>query len=164
MKAVCRALLIALNSEVMCRSRLLVVLLACLTALPGLGVLAQEHPSSTHKKKSTSTHKSASSAQKPTAHKHKTLASSHHHHYRHRKKVTAARAHHMKRTFVASSDLRPMARQLVEFRTPSRRDRGWRAGLVRHRLRALSRCSISRGNHCPAEGAAADRGAQGLCR
>src|SRR5579875_406513 len=119
MKAVCRALLIALNSEVMCRSRLLVVLLACLTALPGLGVLAQEHPSSTHKKKSTSTHKSASSAQKPTAHKHKTLASSHHHHYRHRKKVTAARAHHMKRTFVASSDLRPMARQLVEFRTPA---------------------------------------------
>jgi len=36
-----------------------------------------------------------------------------------RKKVTAVRAHQMKRTFVASSDLRPMARQLVELRTPA---------------------------------------------
>ncbi len=30
-----------------------------------------------------------------------------------------ARAHQMKRSFVASNDLRPMARQLVEFRTPA---------------------------------------------
>ena len=36
-----------------------------------------------------------------------------------RKKVTVARAHQMKRSFVASNDLRPMARQLVEFRTPA---------------------------------------------
>src|SRR5208283_411840 len=39
--------------------------------------------------------------------------------HRPRKKVTATRAHQMKRTFVASSDLRPMARQLVELRTPA---------------------------------------------
>lgn len=101
----------------MFRSRLLVLLLACLSALPGLGLLAQEHTSSTHKKKSTSAHKSTATSHKHTAQKHKTVASSHHRHYR--KKVTAARAHHMKRTFVASSDLRPMARQLVEFRTPA---------------------------------------------
>jgi soluble lytic murein transglycosylase len=99
----------------MFRSRLLVVLLACL--LPGLGLFAQEHTSSTHKKKSASAHKSTASSHKPTTHKHKAVASSRHRHYR--KKVTAARAHRMKRTFVASSDLRPMARQLVEFRTPA---------------------------------------------
>ncbi len=33
--------------------------------------------------------------------------------------MTAARAHQMHRSFVASNDLRPMARQLVEFRTPA---------------------------------------------
>ncbi len=40
-------------------------------------------------------------------------------HHAKRKKVTAARAHSLKRTFVASSDLRPMARQLVQLRTPA---------------------------------------------
>jgi soluble lytic murein transglycosylase len=33
--------------------------------------------------------------------------------------MSAARAQKLKRTFVASSDLRPMARQLIEFRTPA---------------------------------------------
>ncbi len=103
----------------MFRRRLFVVLLACASALPGLGLLAQDHTSSTHKKKSTSAHKSAGSSHKRTAQKHKTVASSHRRGYHHRKKVTAARAHRMKRTFVASSDLRPMARQLVEFRAPA---------------------------------------------
>jgi len=60
--------------------------------------------------------KASSSAHKSTAHK-KTTATSHGHHSR--KKVTSARALRMKRTFVASSDLRPMARQLVEFRSPA---------------------------------------------
>jgi len=60
--------------------------------------------------------KTSSSAHKSTAHK-KTTATSHGHHSR--KKVTSARALRMKRTFVASSDLRPMARQLVEFRSPA---------------------------------------------
>lgn len=93
------------------QSRFHVVFLALVLALLGNGVLAQE-TSSAHKKKpgsSTSTHKSTKSASKKSA-------SAQHH--APRKKVTAARAHSMKRTFVASSDLRPMARQLVEFRTP----------------------------------------------
>ena len=80
-------------------------------ALLGHGVLAQD-TSTAHKKKSASsagTHKSSKSSGKKSA-------SAHH---ASRKKVTAARAHSMKRTFVASSDLRPMAQQLVEFRTPA---------------------------------------------
>jgi len=88
--------------------------------LAGTGALGQSSGStpasstSTHKKKSptssSSTHKAGS-----TAHK-KAAASTHH---KPRKKVTAARALRIRKTFVASSDLRPMARQLVEFRTPA---------------------------------------------
>ncbi len=96
--------------------RLVVAVLACVLTLPGGRLPAQDSTSSSssqspaHKKKSAgSTHKSSSTT-------HKTAASSHAHP---RKKVTAARAHRMNTTFVASSDLRPMARQLVEFRTPA---------------------------------------------
>jgi soluble lytic murein transglycosylase len=87
------------------RIRLLVALLACLVVFTGSEFVAQDS-TSTHKKKSSSSgaHKSSASA-KSSAHKP-------------RKKVTTARAHQMKRSFVASNDLRPMARQLVEFRTP----------------------------------------------
>ncbi len=91
-------------------SRFHIVFLAIVLAL-GNAVLAQE-TSSAHKKKSassTTAHKSTKSATKKSASQH----------HASRKKVTAARAHSMKRTFVASSDLRPMARQLVEFRTPA---------------------------------------------
>jgi len=92
--------------------RLSVLFLACALLLPGNRLLAQDSgPSSAHKK--STTHKKTSGTHKSTAHK---KSSSH---SRYRKKVTAARAHRMKRTFVASSDLRPMARQLVEFRTPA---------------------------------------------
>ena len=59
------------------------------------------------------THKPGHKTATSTTHK-KTASSAHH-----RKKVTAARAHKMKRVFVASSDLRPMARQLIELRTPA---------------------------------------------
>src|ERR1035437_1531939 len=103
-----RATLIPVSPQ----SRFHVVFLALVLALLGNGVLAQE-TSSAHKKKpasSTSAHKSTKAASKRSA-------SAQHH--APRKKVTAARAHSMKRTFVASSDLRPMARQLVEFRTPA---------------------------------------------
>jgi len=74
--------------------------------MPGGRVGAQSTSSS-----QTASHKPA---HKSTSATHKKAASSSHH----RKKVTAARAHKMKRVFVASSDLRPMARQLVEMRTP----------------------------------------------
>ncbi len=92
--------------------RLPVLVIACALVLAGSVLLAQDSSSATssssHKKSTATTHKASSSAHKKTA------SSSHH-----RKKVTAARAHQMKRAFVASSDLRPMARQLVEFRTPA---------------------------------------------
>lgn len=61
--------------------------------------------SSTHKKKTT-----ASSS------KGKTTASKSH---KSRAKASVTRAHQLQRTFVASSDLRPMARQLIQFRTPA---------------------------------------------
>jgi soluble lytic murein transglycosylase len=78
--------------------------------LSGNGLLAQDSASSSPtKKKATSTQKSKTAAHKKSASAHP----------RSRKKVTVARAHRMKRSFVASSDLRPMARQLVEFRTPA---------------------------------------------
>ena len=78
--------------------RLLVIALALL--LSGTSLLAEGTTSSKHKKTSSTAHKKT--------------ASSHH-----RKKATAARAHKLKKTFVASSDLRPMARQLIDFRTPA---------------------------------------------
>jgi soluble lytic murein transglycosylase len=93
-------------------SRLQVVYLAIVLALLGNGVLAQES-TTVHKKKSaasTGAHKSSKSTGK------KSVSAQHH---ASRKKITPARAHSMKRTFVASSDLRPMARQLVELRTPA---------------------------------------------
>ena len=90
--------------------RLLATVLLGLLIFTGSGFVAQDS-SSTHKKKSSS---SSSSAHKKSASKKST---SHSHHTR--KKVTVARAHQMKRTFVASNDLRPMARQLVEFRSPA---------------------------------------------
>ncbi len=65
---------------------------------------------------SGTTHKKKSSSSSTGAHKTASKKSSAHHS---RKKVTVARAHRMKQTFVASNDLRPMARQLVEFRTPA---------------------------------------------
>jgi soluble lytic murein transglycosylase len=93
-------------------SRFLVHILACLMVLQGGGILAQDSTTPPKKKStsSTTTHKSTSSTAKKTAAAHSTHA---------RKKVTTARAHQMHRSFVASNDLRPMARQLVEFRTPA---------------------------------------------
>src|ERR1022692_4164955 len=93
-------------------SRFRIVFLALVLALLGHEVLAQE-TSSAHKKKSSS----STSSDLPTKPASKKSASAQHH--APRKKVTAARAHSLKRSFVASSDLRPMARQLVEFRTPA---------------------------------------------
>ena len=93
-------------------SRLLIATLTFLLIAPGNALLAQGSTSSsstTPKKKATSTRKTKSTA-------HKKSASAHSHS---RKKVTAARAHQMRRSFVASSDLRPMARQLVDLRTPA---------------------------------------------
>lgn len=75
--------------------------------------------SDTAPKKSTSKSKtkSTSGAHKPSSGAHKKSTSSTHH--APRKKASAARAQRIRKTFIASSDLRPMARQLVEFRTPA---------------------------------------------
>ncbi|MGB7553276.1 MAG: tetratricopeptide repeat protein, partial [Candidatus Korobacteraceae bacterium] len=92
--------------------RFQIVVLATLLVVLGIGARAQDSASTARKKKSaasTTAHKSTKSSGKKTA-------STHH---APRKRVTAARAHNLKRTFVASSDLRPMAQQLVQFRTPA---------------------------------------------
>jgi len=85
-----------------------IVFLAGLLIWSSSGLFAQNSTPAPKKKSSSSTsaHKSAPK---------KTASHSQHP----RTKVTAARAHQMKRSFVASNDLRPMARQLVEFRTPA---------------------------------------------
>jgi len=93
--------------EVSSAMRLPIFFLASLLIVPGARLVAQGSGSSSSQ---TSAHKKTAKST------HKTTASTHAHH---RKKVTAARAHRMKRIFVASSDLRPMARQLVELRTPA---------------------------------------------
>ncbi len=84
--------------------------------LPQDALCAQDSTSSKSKKPAAHTtstaHKSSSSTHKST----KSAAAQAHHP---RKKATQARVLKLKRTFVASSDLRPMARQLVEFRTPA---------------------------------------------
>jgi soluble lytic murein transglycosylase len=85
------------------------VLLLFALILPA-GLPAQDATSSSAHKKTT--HKSTAS--QGTSAKKSASTSSHH-----RKKVTQARAHKLKSAFVASNDLRPMARQLVEFRTPA---------------------------------------------
>jgi soluble lytic murein transglycosylase len=90
--------------------RFRIVFLAIAMALLGNGVLAQHDTSAPKKKPAASTHKSTKPASRKSA--------SARQHHPPRKKVTAARAHNLKRSFVASSDLRPMARQLVQFRTP----------------------------------------------
>jgi soluble lytic murein transglycosylase len=92
-------------------SRFFVLLLACLMALPSARMLAQDSSaSSTH----SSTHKKPSTTHKSSTQKKSTVG-----HARARKKVTAARAHHMNRVFVSSNDLRPMAHQLIQLRTPA---------------------------------------------
>jgi soluble lytic murein transglycosylase len=90
------------------RIRLLVAFLLGLLTIFGSRLAAQDNGTTHHKKSSSS----SNSAHKTTASRNSTA-------HRPRKKVTAARAHQMKRSFVASNDLRPMARQLVEFRTPA---------------------------------------------
>jgi peptidoglycan lytic transglycosylase len=108
-------------NQVSIQSRLFVVPVALLLVLPASALLAQDSASTPQKKSSSpTTSKKSSAAHKSTAsstHKKSTTAANTSHHPR--KKVTATRAHQMKRTFVASSDLRPMARQLVEYRTPA---------------------------------------------
>ena len=97
--------------------------LSLLLLLSGGGLFAQDSASTPQKKSSSAatTHKT-SATQKPSATHKSTTAqkkSASGHSGAGRKKTTVARAHNMKRTFVASSDLRPMARQLVELRTPA---------------------------------------------
>ncbi len=103
------------------RQPLSIALLALLLALLCVPLAAQNDPAAPHKKKraangtkSATTHHSAAGAHNSAAHKKRASA-----HHGPRKKVTTARAQRMKKTFVASSDLRPMASQLVQYRTPA---------------------------------------------
>ena len=101
------------------RFRFVASLLVLLQLLPGSVLVAQDSTAPAKKKSSsTADRQKSSTAHKSTtsAHKKSTTTTASH---RPRKKATATRAHQLKRTFVASSDLRPMARQLVELRTPA---------------------------------------------
>ena len=101
-------------------NRLTATTLAALLLLQGSGLSAQTSSSpqnsssgTTSSASKTTTKKKGSSAatsqKKPTAKKG----------HPPRKKSTAARTINLHKTFVASSDLRPMARQLIEYRTPA---------------------------------------------
>ncbi len=103
----------------MCLSRAAAHILAVLLLMPGVSLPAQDSSASQTKLKSSSssTAKKSSSksgatksgaAQKPAAKGHTP-----------RKKSTTARTIQLHKTFVASSDLRPMARQLIEYRSPA---------------------------------------------
>ena len=101
------------------RFRFVASLLVLLQLLPGSVLVAQDSTAPAKKKSSsTASRQKSSTAHKSTtsAHKKSTTTTASH---RPRKRATATRAHQLKRTFVASSDLRPMARQLVELRTPA---------------------------------------------
>jgi soluble lytic murein transglycosylase len=98
-------------------SRFSATSLAALLLLQSSGLPAQDASSAPAKKQS-----SAASASKKksssTASASKKKPSSKKGHAP-RKKATAARTIRLHKTFIASSDLRPMARQLIEYRTPA---------------------------------------------
>ncbi len=82
----------------------------------GLSALATTtNTSASHASSTTSSKKKKSSTASKSSKK-KTTASKNH---KPRAKASMARAHQLQRTFIASSDLRPMARQLIQFRTPA---------------------------------------------
>ena len=84
---------------------------AAVSAYTGETASTKSHPASSGssaKKKSTKSSAKSSSKKKSASKSRKTRA-----------KASVARAQKLKRTFVASSDLRPMAHQLIEFRTPA---------------------------------------------
>src|SRR5271167_3047980 len=97
-------------------TRLTATTLAALLLLQGSGLPAQTASSaqSTPSTSSSSASKKKSSSAS-TSQKKSTAKKGH----GPRKKSTAARTISLHKTFVASSDLRPMARQLIEYRTPA---------------------------------------------
>jgi soluble lytic murein transglycosylase len=100
-------------------SRAIANFLAAVLLLQGSGLPAQSSTSADRKPQSgtssSSKKKKASSSANSTGQKKSTSKKGH----APRKKSTAARTIKLHRSFVASSDLRPMARQLIEFRTPA---------------------------------------------
>ena len=99
-------------------SRLIAYSLAVLLLLEGSGLPAQTNtpPSSTSpSSNSSATKKSSKVPSSATRQKKSTAKKSH----APRKKATAARTIKLRKSFVASSDLRPMAQQLIDYRTPA---------------------------------------------
>jgi soluble lytic murein transglycosylase len=98
-------------------SRFTATSLAALLLLQGSGLPAQDSSSTPAKKPSsaTSTSKKKSVSSGSSISKKSSAKKGH----APRKKSTAARTIKLHKSFVASSDLRPMARQLIEFRTPA---------------------------------------------
>ncbi|HEY4931985.1 MAG TPA: transglycosylase SLT domain-containing protein [Terriglobales bacterium] len=94
--------------------------LAALLLLQGSGLPAQDTSTAPKKKQSSeSSSAKSSSGKKRSASSSSTGKKSSKKGHAPRKKSTAARTSKLHKSFVASSDLRPMARQLIEFRTPA---------------------------------------------
>ncbi|HTS35177.1 MAG TPA: transglycosylase SLT domain-containing protein, partial [Candidatus Solibacter sp.] len=99
-------------------SRLIASNLAMLLLLQGSGLPAQTSAtssSSSQSSKSSTTKKSSKSSATSSSQKKSTAKKAH----APRKKATAARTIKLHKTFVASSDLRPMAQQLIDYRSPA---------------------------------------------
>jgi soluble lytic murein transglycosylase len=101
----------------MLSSRVTATLLAALLLLQGSGLPAQTSSSTATKSQESST--AASKKKKKSTASAGSKSSSAKKGHTARKKSTAARTIKLHKTFVASSDLRPMARQLIEFRSPA---------------------------------------------
>ena len=100
-------------------SRFIAPILAPLLLLQGSGLPAQttsSAPTKSQSRSSSSTKKKKKSSPSASAGQKKSTSKTSH---APRKKSTAARTITLHKTFVASSDLRPMARQLIEYRTPA---------------------------------------------
>jgi soluble lytic murein transglycosylase len=99
----------------MSSSRFTSTFLAALLALQGAGFSAQTSSSSSSSQAHKKTGGSSSSGKKSSSSKSSSSSKKGH---APRKKSASARTIKLHKSFVASSDLRPMARQLIEFRTP----------------------------------------------
>src|SRR3974390_2868065 len=102
----------------MCPPHFTSALLVLLLLLQGAGLPAQDTSTSTSqpaKKSGSSTPTKKKASPSSSSGSKKAPAKKGHA----RKKSTAARTIKLHKSFVASSDLRPMARQLIEFRSPA---------------------------------------------
>src|SRR5271157_3675953 len=100
-------------------SRFTATSLAALLLLQASGLPAQSSSSASTKSQTSSSSSSAKKKKSSSSASASHAKSSPKKGHAPRKKSTAARTIQLHKSFVASSDLRPMARQLIEYRTPA---------------------------------------------